>query len=118
MRTIMALAMILTASAANAQDAHISVTELGLRTCAQFAQDYRETKDDPRHVVELAYFSWAHGFMSAMNNQMANEQTRNLTEWSPSAQTAHLAAFCDKNHSQPYVTAVFDLYRSLPIKRK
>ena len=52
MRTIIALAMLLTASVANAQQVQ---TGAGIGTCGQFAQDYQQGGSQ----AEKIYFAWA-----------------------------------------------------------
>jgi hypothetical protein len=110
MRTVIALAMILTASAANAQKYKGWGIGYGAATCRQFAQDYRLSVDE-----EKIYFSWAQGFMTATNLGNTNGTYRDLSAWSVDDQSAFIRSYCNSHPLSNYGEAVFALLFSLPV---
>ena len=117
MRTIIALAMILMAGVANAQqqDDPFQTMGPGANTCGEFAQDVRQNTDS-----QLIYFPWAQGYMSALNDVAAAAQQgdtvtyRNLHGWSTSDQLAYLRSYCNQHPSGNYADGVRSLFASLP----
>jgi hypothetical protein len=119
-RTHIALAMVLTASAANAQDsqpAAIGFAGAGQKTCAEFVREYDpQSETEFRSIAVLLYLSWAQGLMSGLNirHDAATKPMKDLREWSFVAQVTHLQTFCNKNPSKQFAEAVYDLFNSLP----
>jgi hypothetical protein len=107
MRTIIALAMILTATVANAQQQMV-LRGFGASSCSEFAQAYRE---DPT-TVEGLYFTWAQGYMSGAN--VAGRVLRDLAGRSLENQEAHIRSYCDNHPLSSYAEAVLSLYGTLP----
>ena len=120
MRTIIALVLLVTIDTARAQEnalAKIGLSGIGATSCSQVIANYRKRQPDQQKAMfGVIYLSWAQGFMSGINkgNDAMNKPVKNLQAWSPSAQTEHLMAFCDKNSSKLFVTAAFDLFYALP----
>jgi hypothetical protein len=112
MRTIIALAMILTASAANAQEAFASMG-VGSQSCGQFAQHYQQDVDS-----ELYYFSWAQGFMTAANISLMRDQHRyrDLAGRSTIDQRASIRSYCNDHPLSNFADAVIALFITLPVK--
>jgi hypothetical protein len=88
---------------------------LGSQTCAQFAEQYRAA---PEHA-DLAYMSWAQGFMSGWNFALIDSKNtyRNLDALTFDAQATHLRQFCNNHPLASFVQAVIDLFNSLPLKK-
>ncbi|MGQ0742177.1 MAG: hypothetical protein ACT4OG_07785 [Alphaproteobacteria bacterium] len=112
MRRVTILAIILALNTTSATGAAVAGFQgVGISTCAQFAQLYR---DDPENI-ELIYFSWAQGFMSGMNGVLLRngESGRNLNSMSVESQQRHLRAYCDKHPLAVYIDAVGNLFQEL-----
>jgi hypothetical protein len=117
-RAIIALAMVLAASPANAQNNSLvssGFAGAGVKTCAEFLRDY-DPEAEIRSIAVLLYLSWAQGLMSGLNvgYDAANKPMKDLREWSFLGQVTHLETFCNNNPSKPYAEAVYDLFNSLP----
>ena len=85
----------------------------GIGTCAEFAQSYSR---DPEGTMAV-YFSWAQGFMSAMNiaRRAGNKSTRDLNGMPLSSQHERLRYFCSqKPPDEPFYSALKDLLDLLP----
>ena len=125
MRIIPTLAMLLAAGVASAQTkdqlAELGLAGVGATPCREVIAHFGQSEQS-RKISELVYLSWAQGFISGINQQFRidNIPMKNLFEWSPDAQIAHLMAFCDKHQSDLFVYAVHDLFDALPdvTKRK
>jgi hypothetical protein len=105
MRAIIAMAMLLTVSAANPQED--GSAGAGTSSCTQFAEDYRQ---DPQ-TWELVYFSWAQGAMSGLN---AGHRGRHLLARSTYDQEAFIRSYCNSHPLNNYSDAVTELYNTLP----
>jgi len=88
---------------------------VGMRTCADFARDYVANTT----AAEDVYFTWAQGFMSALNlTASANQGVYRLIDGTamPTYKT-QIRSFCDEHPLAPYVAAVIDLMKSLPTRK-
>jgi len=114
MRTIIALAMILTASVAPAQERPATVAGAGVFTCAQFAQYYKQDSDN-----EGVYFTWAQGFMSGLNFAIfiRGGLYKDLAALSNEQQQTDIRNYCDQHPLVQYREAVLNLYDSLPMRK-
>src|SRR6516162_596709 len=111
MRTIITHCMILTAGVANAQRHQSS--GVGARSCAQFAEDYRQSPG----VTEQVYFSWAQGFMSGMNFALSSDDKltyRDLNSSPAETQKAFIRKYCNDLPLGYFADAVLNLFNSLP----
>lgn len=117
MTKTLALALVLvTSSAAGTQEdplAHIGLVGIGGMNCNQVVAHHRKNQSEKNKTT---YLTWAQGFMSGLNRgyDWLHKPAKNVEAWSLQAQMAHLMAFCDKNPSKPFVTAVFDLFYAIP----
>jgi hypothetical protein len=111
--TIIVMVLLLTTSVANAQTITGLIRGFGLTTCGQFAQHYQQSTD-----VETYFFSWAQGYMSAMNVATSTETHRfhNLSARSVDEEEASIRLYCNSHPLANYLDAVLALYDSLPIK--
>lgn len=114
-RIIAALMLVgLCAAPGDAAENPMVTTGIGTRTCGEFAQDYRS---DP-NSAELAYFTWAQGFMAASNVELMvrKRPVRDLSARTVEAQKSHIRQHCDKRPLQLYMEAVVSLFRSFPLR--
>ena len=97
-------------STSNAMDAFF--TGRGAALCSQFTEEIRENKQ-----YEYIYFSWAQGYMSAMNgrNYMTSNKSINLEPISMEGpqQLEWLKAYCVLNPEKAVVFGVADLFQEL-----
>jgi hypothetical protein len=112
MRTIIATAMILTVSVANAVDGQ-DTRGAGAMTCGQFAEAYRKGTD-----AELVFFSWAEGMMTGINLSISASTHRyfDLGARSTDDQMAFIRSYCNSHPLAPYARAVSELLSTLPLK--
>jgi hypothetical protein len=113
MRTaIIATVLLLTASVANAQEAHVGMG-FGTLTCGEFAQHYRQSVE-----FENYYFTWAQGYMTAMNIGISiqKHQFRDLASRPVNDEKTSIRLYCNNHPLAEYLSAIMDLYNSLPIK--
>jgi hypothetical protein len=86
---------------------------VGVRSCAQFAQDYRTNP-----ILENIYFAWAEGFISGISSQALVEKLPfKQTQGGDARMQAYKQAirtYCDEHPLVPYVNAVMSLYMTLP----
>ena len=91
----------------------------GATSCAEFAKAYR---NDPIGAMG-SYLSWAQGYMTAINfarlslksrTPNLGGQTRNLSAWSISEQSARLRMFCDQRPLASFFEAAQDLFEAMP----
>ncbi|MGO8920470.1 MAG: hypothetical protein ACLQJR_31635 [Stellaceae bacterium] len=103
----------LTGGAASAQQPKdYAEMGLGVNSCATFGAMY---KNDPS-AAETAFFTWAQGFMSAMNLVLLgrdHEPSTNLALWDRERQRQHIRSYCAANPSLAYDEGVFDLFDSM-----
>jgi hypothetical protein len=103
-----AISMLASFHATMADQPSALVMGIGAKTCAGFAEEYRQ---DPDHW-EIIYFSWAQGWMSGVNT--ANIQTaRNVNSVPVPDQKMYLRRYCDEHPSDNYVDAVVQLFQML-----
>jgi hypothetical protein len=97
---------------ARAKDREVLVSGAGTSTCAQFGTFYKENP----LLAESMFFSWAQGYISAMNGSFAARKIgyHNLGAKSAEQQSAYLRTICDQHPLWEYWRAVTDLYQSLP----
>jgi hypothetical protein len=101
-------------SVANAQEPSNVVAGIGVTTCAEFAERYRENPDS----AESRYFSWATGYMTGWNVASFGQKVPVvfLTAMTEDEQKSFLRRFCDQNPQKQYFRAVSTLLGEL--KRK
>ncbi len=109
--TLLAGFLISTALPANAAE-QMAARGVGAGSCAEYGQFY---KTDPRGTDRI-YTSWAQGFMSGWNFSTLPKY-RELATKSVDAQMQHIRLYCDAHPLVPFVSAVMDLYISLPERR-
>jgi hypothetical protein len=85
---------------------------LGMKSCAQFAGDY---KAEPT-VAEDLYFAWAEGFMSGLNLSATanNLRARHLADIDMESAKLQIRSYCDGHPLAQYVSAVLTIYTGLP----
>jgi hypothetical protein len=113
MKALVAIVSIaITAASASACHAKIVMAGAGTSTCGQFASHYAKNPQ-----VELSYFAWAQGFMSAMNiGRAASPSPAYRDLGSPiEHQMSQIRIYCDAHPLAPYSDAVFDLFGSFPL---
>ena len=107
-----AVALLITTGSVHAEAIAAGV---GVRTCAQFAQDY---KNNPANA-ETIYTNWALGFLSGMNaaaDAFGNPR-RDLEAMSPDDKKQFMRDYCDQHPLQLYLGGVVQLGLSLPLMR-
>jgi hypothetical protein len=107
-----AAALLTMASSAHAEAIAAGV---GVRTCAQFTQDY---KNNPANA-ETIYTNWALGFLSGMNaaaDAIGNPR-RDLEAISSDNKRQFMRDYCDEHPLQLYLGGVLQLGLSLPLMR-
>jgi hypothetical protein len=91
---------------------------VGTHSCAEFAKLYTSNPS----VAEDIFFTWAQGFMSGLNaSSWAEIGTYRSIEGTPSEMAAlkiRVRSYCDVHPLAQYVSAVLDVYNSLPIKKE
>ena len=90
-----------------------STSGAGAATCAMFANHY---KTEPM-IETLSYFSWAQGYMTALNMTFVanNKETVDLRDYD--SQTRHIRQYCDQHPLKDYVDAVLDLFEAMAKKQ-
>jgi len=85
----------------------------GASTCGGFAKAYAH---DPQN--EYIFFSWAQGYMSAVNDTLAATGIHNYRDLAGETanQMARIRLYCNDHPLADYDIAVMDLYDSLPLK--
>ncbi len=106
-QTIIALAMVLTASVANAQE-EFDTEGVGVKTCGEFALQYRSSPTD----TELFYFNWAQGYMSGLNAMRTSRKVLNSISFRE--KLTRVRSYCSNHPFAQYFEAVTDLYNSMP----
>jgi hypothetical protein len=82
----------------------------GDTTCAEFMAHAANSS-----LFELDYYSWAQGYMTALNAARTDRSYADLGAKSLDDQKSYIKSFCDSNPDSKYVAAVKDLYSSLPV---
>jgi hypothetical protein len=108
-----AAALLIMKSSAHAEAVAAGV---GVRTCAQFAQDYN--KNNPANA-ETIYNNWALGFLSGLNAAADANGTprRNLEAMSFNDKKQFMRDYCDQHPLQLYLEGALQLGLSLPLMR-
>jgi hypothetical protein len=85
---------------------------LGLKSCAQFASEY---KAQPT-IAEGLYFAWAEGFLSGLNLAAVgfNLPARSLASVDVASAKVEIRSYCDAHPLAPYYGAVVTIYNKLP----
>lgn len=85
---------------------------VGMRSCAYFAKDYAANTS----AAEDIYFTWAQGFMSAINLMtMANQGVyADLHSEEMTTYKAQIRSYCNAHPLSQYVAAVLDVMKGLP----
>lgn len=99
----------------SAVHAEAVATGVGVGTCAQFGQAY---KNSPANV-ETIYTNWALGFLSGMNAvaDVTGGPRRDLAATSLDDKKQFIRDYCDQHPLQLYMGAVLQLGLSLPLMR-
>lgn len=86
---------------------------MGASSCGDFAKNYAAGHEG----MEWTYFSWAQGFMSALNLASSSEKHKyhNLAAVTADDQMRFLRAYCDQHPLGDYVDGVFALMETIPI---
>jgi len=94
-----------------AQEKRYAFAGSGTRSCSHFAQDFKKFPD-----LEIAYFSWAQGFMSGLNAHylITEKKYRNLALKPSEQQQAEIRSYCDERPLANFQDAVVNLYNSMP----
>jgi len=66
--------------------------------------------------MELLYFTWAQGFMTAVNfaKIQHNSSFKELNGWSTEEQERHIREYCDQHPLGDFMDAILDLLQFLP----
>lgn len=109
--TIVIVAAGLVASIAAAEPANMKGA--GVRSCAQFATDYKKSPN----IAEAMYFEWAQGFMSGLNVAHNADKTplRDLDGIARVEQEGFIRTYCDSHPLKEYLWAVHALFFELPV---
>jgi hypothetical protein len=93
------------------QPRNYAATGGGTRSCAEFAEAYKQYPAD----TEGAFFIWAQGMMSGINFVLSirNQDTTNLARWELQRQMQHIRQYCANNPLRYYLEAVVDLYDTM-----
>jgi hypothetical protein len=83
----------------------------GTSWCGEYAQNVRSGGQNMRDF----YFTWAQGFMSALNTPplMSGVAITNLEARTPPEQQAFIDQFCNQHPTASYVGAVLSLYDTM-----
>ena len=102
-RFLLVMTLICWASPVFGQSVKVGV---GVRSCAQFAEDYRSTPE----LMEVIYFSWAQGYLTGINIVTSTEDDQALNLFPPGfgekAQKEFVREYCAMHPLAPYSEAV------------
>ena len=90
------------------------VVGIGAVGCQQFAEWYR---GNPARIEAMA-FTWAQGFMSAINWERGTGHLKNLSSLSEDVQRSKLRSYCDRHPLGNVLDAVWELYNDMPLVSK
>ena len=101
-----------TASPCAAEDQRAALMGAGATPCAGYSEAFRQSGMD----AEAVFFSWAQGFMSALNliRMERKEPLYDLSAVSVPEQGARLRKLCADKPLVPYAYAVEDLMKTFP----
>lgn len=110
-RALLTCLMLVTPHLAYSQQA--TLAGLGSLTCGQYAEWYKE---NPK-MVEVVFFEWAQGFMSAVETvtQSLGKPTMSLlpSGFQANEQEAFMRQWCDAHPLQTFALGVLDLMEQL-----
>lgn len=80
----------------------------GDSSCVEFAEQYKKHKE----AMEIFYFSWAQGYLSAHNSWLhyTKRKTLDLNAVPQDNQKQHIRSYCSNNPLKDYVDAVISLF--------
>jgi hypothetical protein len=102
-------AVFLFAALANAEP--LAGRGLGLSSCGEFAQMYQA---DPKGA-EVAFSSWAQGFMTGYNFAQEDNTYRDLGARTFAQMQSDIRQYCDRHPLGSYLDAVGDFLAKLPV---
>jgi hypothetical protein len=107
-------ALVLLAEGAASAQPQTDTAEMGLgaNSCARYSEMYQ---NDPAST-ETAFFTWAQGFMSAINMVLLgreHQRSTNLALWDLARQRQYIRSYCAANPSRAYDEGVFDLFAAM-----
>ena len=89
---------------------------VGAQSCAQFGKDREKSSER----WELVYFSWAEGYMSALNTALIflygidkNDMSTDLRKWSVDKQEVFIRSYCAEHPLKDYREAVEALFSDM-----
>lgn len=107
-----AFILLASAAASGQQPKDSAEMGLGVNSCAGFSAMYER---DPA-TTEATFFTWAQGFMSAINMVLLGREhqpSTNLAQWDVDKQKRHIRSYCAANPSRAYDEGVFDLFEAM-----
>ena len=113
--TLSVVAVIALLAATSSARAEAIGAGVGVRTCAQFAKDYKNAPEN----TETVYNNWALGFLTGFNvaAQAADRPQRDLEAMSFEDKKQFIRDYCDQHPLQPYLGGVIKLLGTLPVSR-
>ena len=85
---------------------------IGNGSCAIYAKRYAENSK----IADFIFFTWAQGYMTAANAELARSGHYHDLGGSIDDQEAYVHDYCNTYPLASYSEAVIDLYASLPLK--
>ncbi len=87
---------------------------IGTQLCREFSQAYSTNPT----VTENIYFTWAQGFITALNlaNVAIIHVYRDINGDNLQAHKGYIRTYCDAHPMRPYMTAVMELYNTFSPK--
>jgi hypothetical protein len=104
-RIVFSIAILVAGAVGHATAAEPSMSAgMGLATCAQFGDIYRENPE----FAEQVFFSWATGYMTAWNAAFSSRRSSmiDLSGMTPDQQKGFIRSYCDRNPLKQYMLAV------------
>ena len=117
MKALISTSLVLVMFAGTAHAGQEVLKGAGVRTCGQFATEYRENPT----LTEQLYFTWAQGFMTGLNVSTllsGKGQWRDINARTVEDEEAYLRDYCDRHPLEEYEMGVLDLWSKLPFARK
>ncbi|MGB8630218.1 MAG: hypothetical protein WCD69_12635 [Xanthobacteraceae bacterium] len=93
---------------AHAADQQWTFMGVGTETCAQFAREYMKNPEQ----TDLVFFSWAQGYMSAINDFISPKKV--LNSMPTFEQRVRVHDYCQQHPSDRYAQAIPPLLDSFP----
>ena len=87
----------------------------GTLTCAEFGRRYKDASSPD--TMETIFFSWAQGYMTALNYLLLQNinRERDLGAVPVETQEAKIRQYCDAHPLADYADAVFELFQQFPL---